>query len=110
MSPFKIIIKKHSGLEIVSFFKFKNRIWHHIRRTGVKDVPQFQQGKSRNFLVKQSTNIKCDEINIMNVINNNSFNLLYSLLRNDNMYMKGTLRSQQIGVARSLISADYRKF
>ena len=49
---------------------------------------------------KQSTNIKCDEINIMNIINDNTFNLYNSPLNNDNRYMKDTLKFKQIGVAR----------
>ena len=49
---------------------------------------------------KQSTNIKRDEINIMNIINDNTFNLHNSLLNNDNRYMKVTLKSKLIGVAR----------
>ena len=32
----------------------------------------------------QSTNIKCDEISIRNIINDNTFNLHNSLLNNDN--------------------------
>ena len=39
------------------------------------------------ILVKQSTNIKRDEINIMNIIKDNNFNLHNSLLNNDNKYM-----------------------
>ena len=35
----------------------------------IYDALQFQQGKSRK---KQSPNIKCDEINIMNIINDNT--------------------------------------
>ena len=42
---------------------------------------------------KQRTNIKCD---IMNIINDNTFNLHNSLLYNNNGYIKVTLR----GVAR----------
>ena len=42
---------------------------------------------------KQRTNIKRDEINIMNIINDNTFNLCNSLLNNDNKYMKVTLKS-----------------
>ena len=45
--------------------------------------------------IKQ-TNIKRDEINIMNIINDNIFNLHNSLLNNDNRYMKVTV----IGVSR----------
>ena len=56
------------------------------------------------FLVKQSTNIKHDEINIMNIINNNTFNLHNNLLNNDNRYIKVTLKSKLIGVA------NYHKF
>ena len=50
--------------------------------------------------MKRSTNIKGDEINIMNIINDNTFNLHNSLLNNDNRYMKVTLKSNLIGVAR----------
>ena len=45
---------------------------------GVKDAPQFQLGKSRK---KQNTNIKRDEINIMNIINDNILNLHHSLFK-----------------------------
>ena len=37
---------------------------------------------------KQSTNIKREEINLMNTINDNTFNLHNSLLNNDNRYLK----------------------
>ena len=49
---------------------------------------------------KLSTNIKHDGINIMNIINDNTFNMYNSLLNNDKMYMKVTLKSKLIGVAR----------
>ena len=49
---------------------------------------------------KQSTNIKCDEINTMNIFNDNTFDLHNSLLNNDNRYTKVTLRSKLIRVAR----------
>ena len=62
------------------------------------------------MFVKQITNIKRDEINITNRINDNTFNLHNSLLNNDNRYMKFTLKSKLIGVARWLISADYSEF
>ena len=64
------------------------------------------------MIVKQirETNIKRDEINIMNIINDNTFNLYISLLNNDNRYMKFTLKSKQIGVAKWLILADYGEF
>ena len=41
-----------------------------------------------------------DEVNIMNVINDNTFNLHNSLLNNDNRYMKVILKSKLLGVAR----------
>ena len=46
----------------------------------------------------------------MNIINDNTFNLRNSLLNNDNRYMKVTLKSKLIGVAREFIAADYREF
>ena len=49
---------------------------------------------------KKSTNIKRDEIDIMNIINDNTFNLHNSLLKNDNRYMKVTLKFKLIGIAR----------
>ena len=49
---------------------------------------------------KQSTNIKRDEINILNIINDNTFNWHNSLLNNDNRNMKVTLKSKLIGIAR----------
>ena len=48
---------------------------------------------------KQSTNIKRDKIDIMNIINDNTFNLYNSLLNIDNRYMKVTLKSKLIEVA-----------
>ena len=73
---------------------------------GIQDAPQFQQGKSR----KKSTNIKHYEIDIMNIINDNTFNMHNRLLSNNNRYMKVTLKSKLIGVARSLILANYCGF
>ena len=55
----------------------------------VFDAPQFQQGKSRKK--KKTTCIKRDEINIINIINDNTFNLHNRLLENNNRYMKVTL-------------------
>ena len=46
----------------------------------------------------------------MNIINDNTFNLYNSLLDNDNRYMKNTLKSKLIRIARQLISADYHEF
>ena len=56
---------------------------------------------------KQSTNIKLDEINRINVINDNSF---IGILNNDNKYMKVTLKSQLTRVASLLTSGDYCEF
>ena len=49
---------------------------------------------------KQSTIIKRGEINLMNIIKANTFNLHNSLLNNDNRYMKVTQKSKLRGVAR----------
>ncbi len=46
--------------------------------------------------MKQSTNIKRDEINMMNIINDNTFNLRNRLLNKDKRYMKVTPRSRLI--------------
>ena len=46
----------------------------------------------------------------MNIINDNIFNVHNSVLNNDNKYTKVTLKSKLIGVARKLISVDYREF
>ena len=50
------------------------------------------------------------ESNIMNIFNDNTFNLHYSLLNNDNRYMKVNLKSKLIRVTRKIISADYHEF
>ena len=63
-----------------------------------KTHPKFR--RSNQEKKKQSTNIKYDEINIMNIINDITFNLHNSLLKNDKRYMKVTLKSKRIGVAR----------
>ena len=49
---------------------------------------------------KKSTNIKRDGIDIMNIINDKTFNQHNSLLNNDNMYKKITLKSKLRGVVR----------
>ena len=54
---------------------------------------KMQPNFSRANKKKQSTNIKRDEIIIMNIINDNTFNLHISHLNNDNRYMKVTLKS-----------------
>ena len=59
-------------------------------------MPQFLQGKLRK---KQSNNIKRDEINIINIINN-SFNLHNTLLNNDPRYVKVTIKSKLTGVVK----------
>ena len=50
--------------------------------------PNLGRVNQYNTLVKQSTNIKRAETNILNIINGNTFNLHNSLLNNDNRYMK----------------------
>ena len=50
------------------------------------------------IFAKQSTNIKYDEINMLDIIKDNTFNLHNSLLNNDNRYMKVTLKFKIIGV------------
>ena len=62
-----------------------------------KTHPNFNRANQEK---KQSTHLKCDEIDMMNIINNNTFNLPNSLLNNDNRYMKVALKSKLIGVAR----------
>ena len=61
-------------------------------------------GKSRK---KTKNKVLSDEINIMKIIYDNTFNLHNSFLDNDKRYMKVTLKFKLIGVARLLISADY---
>ena len=56
-----------------------------------------------------NTKVKRDEINIMNIINDNTFNQYNSLLDNDSRFMKVILMFKLIGVARKLISIDYRE-
>ena len=46
----------------------------------------------------------------MNIIYDKTFNLHNNLWNNDNEYMKVTLKSKQIWVARKPISAIYRKY
>ena len=67
---------------------------------GYKTHPIFSRANQEKILVKQSTNIKHDEINVINIINDNTFNLNNSLLNNNKRYMKVTLKSTLIGVAR----------
>ena len=60
-----------------------------------KTHPNFSRANQEK---DQNTNIKRDEINIMNIINDITFNLHNNLLNNDNRYMKVTLKSKLIGV------------
>ena len=55
---------------------------------------------SAGQIKKKSTNIKRDEINVMYIINDDTFNLHNSRLNNDNRYMKYTLKSKLIGVTK----------
>ena len=57
-------------------------------------------GQNTHTHTHTHTHTECDEINIMNIIHENPFNLHNSLLNNDNRYMKVTLKSKLIGVAR----------
>ena len=50
--------------------------------------PNFNWANQEKNLVKQSTNIKCVETNIMNIINDNTFNMHKSILNNVYRYMK----------------------
>ena len=59
---------------------------------------------------KLSNNFKRDEINMMNIINDNTFNLHNSLLNYDIRYTKVTLKSKQKRIARLPISTDYHEF
>ena len=86
-------------LAVVSFYLYYRISWH-IRRTGVYNVSQFQQVKSKKN--KQSTNFKYDEINIINIINDNTFYLHKGLLNNNNKYMKVTPKFKLIGISRIL--------
>ena len=54
---------------------------------------------SAEQIKKKKKTQSTDETNIMNIINDNTFNLHNSLLNNDNKYMKVTLKSKLIGVA-----------
>ena len=84
--------------------------------TNLKDLLYMMAYKTQGCIIrtpisiKKTTNIKHDGINIMNIINNNTFNLHNSLLNNDNRYIKVTPKCKLIGVAMLLISADYREF
>ena len=49
-----------------------------------KTYPNCSRENQEKVLMKEITNIKCDEINIMNSVNDNTFNLHDSLLNNDN--------------------------
>ena len=55
---------------------------------------------ARQIKKKQSTNIKRDEFNIMNIINDKIFYQHKSPLNNGNRHMKVTLKSKLIGVTR----------
>ena len=74
-----------------------------------KTQPNFCRANQEKILVKQSTYIKHDKINIINIINN-TFNVHNSFLNNDNRYMKVTLKFKQIEFARKLISANFCEF
>ena len=60
-----------------------------------KTHPNFSRAnqEKKNPQQQQSTNIKRNEINIMNIINVNTFNMHNGLLNYDNWLMKVTLKS-----------------
>ena len=65
-------------------------------------------------LAKQGANIKRDEINMMNIINNNTFYLHNSLLNNDHRYIgkDASKVEQQISFSDRIaeeISSEWRK-
>ena len=64
-----------------------------------KTHPNFSWANQEKILVIEGTNIKHVEFELMNIINDNTFNLHNSLLSNDNRNMKVTLKSKLIGVA-----------
>ena len=60
--------------------RFIGNLKYVLYLTAYKTHPNFSRANQEK---NQSTNIKHDEINIMNIINGNIFNLHYSLLNND---------------------------
>ena len=54
----------------------------------------------------KNNNIKYDKINIIDIINDNTFNLYYNLLNNNDWYIKVTLKSKLKRVA----NLGYHKF
>ena len=84
--------------------------WNHLRYlTEYKTHSYIRRITMSVWQSRKSTNIKRDEIDIINIINDSTFNLNNNLLNNENRYMKVTLESKQIVVARKLISADYHE-
>ena len=84
---------EHIGLRLDKWF-FKITLFDGIYDARVyKTHPNFSRANQEKNLVKQIINIKCHEINIMNIINDNIFNRHNSRLNNDNRYMKVTLNS-----------------
>ena len=65
-----------------------------IRRTPISAG----QNQEKN-LAEQSVTIKRDEINVMNIINDNSFNMHNSIFNNGNRYIKVTIKSKLIRIA-----------
>ena len=61
---------------------------------------QIKLRAKEKFKFLSATNDKRDKINIMNIINDNTFNLNNCRLNNDNRYMKVTLKSKLIGIAK----------
>ena len=64
----------------------------------------------KKIVVEQSTKIEHDEIDIINIIIDKTYNLQNSVLNNGNKYMKVTLMFKLIGDVKELILADYHEF
>ena len=71
--------KKHSCLSFCVYIYIY--IYIILYLTVYKTHHNFSRANQKIFLVKQSNNIKRDEINIMNIINDKTFNLRPHQLR-----------------------------
>ena len=75
--------------------------------------PNFSRANQEKKTKKQKTKVLISNVNendIINIINDNSFNQHKSPLNNDNRYLKDTLNSKPIGVDRLLLLVNYREF
>ena len=70
------------------------KVWKHFEQPSYKTHGCIRRTPiSAGQIKKKITNIKRDEINIMNFINVNTFNLHNSLLNDNNRFMKVTVKS-----------------